>query len=128
MGASSVGDEPIVGIDLGTTNSLVAICEGGAPRSIADEQGDPIVPSVVTRLGGRFVVGRAARALAVEHPLATVYSIKRLMGRSPKDLSEAERRSLPYEVVASERGLAQVRIGDVTLSPEEISALILREL
>jgi Fe-S protein assembly chaperone HscA/FeS assembly protein IscX len=128
LAEASTADEPIVGIDLGTTNSLVAICDGGAPRCLTDEQGDPIVPSVVTRLDGRFVVGRAARALAVEHPLATVYSIKRLMGRSPKDLSEAERRSLPYEVVASERGLAQVRIGDVTLAPEEISALILREL
>ena len=121
-------DEPIVGIDLGTTNSLVAIGEAAGPRCLLDESGDPFVPSVVTLADGRIVVGRAARELAVEHPRTTIYSIKRLMGRKPSDLSEAERRSLPYEVVASDRDLVQVRVGDRTLAPEEISALILREL
>jgi len=121
-------DEPIVGIDLGTTNSLVAIGEAAGPRCLPDESGDPLVPSVVTLADGRIVVGRAARELAVDHPRTTIYSIKRLMGRKPSDLSEAERRSLPYEIVASDRDLAQVRVGDRTLAPEEISALILREL
>jgi molecular chaperone DnaK len=121
-------DEPIVGIDLGTTNSLVAIGEAAGPRCLPDESGDPLVPSVVTLADGRIVVGRAARELAVDHPRTTIYSIKRLMGRKPSDLSDAERRSLPYEVVASDRDLVQVRVGDRTLAPEEISALILREL
>ncbi len=83
---------------------------------------------MVTLVDGRIVVGRAARELAVDHPRSTIYSIKRLMGRKPSDLSDAERRSLPYEVVESERGLAQVRVGDRTLAPEEVSAMVLREL
>jgi Fe-S protein assembly chaperone HscA/FeS assembly protein IscX len=120
--------ELIVGIDLGTTNSLIARFGADGPEVIRDESGDPIVPSIVTRLGDRFVVGRRARELAVDHPLSTVYSIKRLMGRSVADLSDDERRSLPYEVVASERDLARIRVGDRVMGPEEISALILREL
>jgi Fe-S protein assembly chaperone HscA/FeS assembly protein IscX len=126
--AAGSSDEPIVGIDLGTTNSLVAIGEAAGPRCIPDEHGDALVPSVVTLIDGRIVVGRAARELAVDHPRTTIYSIKRLMGRKPGDLSDAERRSLPYEIVASDRGLAQVRVGERTLAPEEISALVLREL
>jgi Fe-S protein assembly chaperone HscA/FeS assembly protein IscX len=119
----------IVGIDLGTTNSLIATMTARGPEVIADEGGDPLVPSVVTRLGDRFVVGREARALAVDHPQSTIWSIKRLMGRAPADLSDAERRSLPYEVVAARGGeLAKVRVGDRVMGPEEISALILREL
>jgi Fe-S protein assembly chaperone HscA/FeS assembly protein IscX len=123
-----VKDEWIVGIDLGTTNSLVARFGPNGPEVLRDDDGDPIVPSIVTLVDGQFVVGRKARELAIAHPLATIWSIKRLMGRSPKDLSESERRSLPYEVVASERELAKVRIGDRVMGPEEISALILREL
>jgi len=126
--AAADPDDCIVGIDLGTTNSLIARVGPGGPEVLRDEQDDPIVPSVVALVDGRFVVGRAARALAIDHPDATAYSIKRLMGRSPSDLTEAERRSLPYEVVASERDLVRLRIGGREMGPEQLSALILGEL
>jgi molecular chaperone DnaK (HSP70) len=125
---AAAGPELIVGIDLGTTNSLIARFTPNGPEVIRDESGDPIVPSIVTRLGDEFVVGRRARELAIDHPAATVYSIKRLMGRSVKDVSDAERRSLPYTVVAGERDLAKIQVGDRVMGPEEISALILGEL
>ncbi|MBL8843398.1 MAG: Fe-S cluster assembly protein IscX [Planctomycetes bacterium] len=124
----AVGAEPIVGIDLGTTNSLVAFFGKEGPQVVRDAAGDPIVPSVVSFVDGRVVVGRAARALAIERPRATVWSIKRLMGRSLADLAPAERAALPYEVVAGERGLAKVRIDGQEHAPEELSARILQEL
>ncbi len=127
-GAATAAGEFIVGIDLGTTNSLIARFTPAGPEVIRDESGDPLVPSVVTLANGRVVVGREARSLAVDHPRSTVYSIKRLMGRGMADLSDAERRSLPYEVVADERQLAKVKVGDRVMGPEELSALILREL
>ena len=122
------GAEPIVGIDLGTTNSLIAWFGKEGPEVVRDPAGDPIVPSVVSFVDGRVVVGRAARELAVERPRATVWSIKRLMGRSLADLAPAERAALPYEVVAGERGLAKVRVEGKEHAPEELSARILEEL
>jgi len=120
--------EAIVGIDLGTTNSLVAWFGANGPEILRDEAGDPIVPSIVAFVGGAPIVGRAAQRLAIDHPRATIWSVKRLMGRAFADLGEAERESLPYEVAAGERGLAKVRVGDRLVGPEEISALILRDL
>ncbi len=122
------GPEPIVGIDLGTTNSLVAFFGKDGPQVLRDESGDPIVPSVVSFVDGSVLVGRAARAQAIEHPLATLWSIKRLMGRSLADLLPGERAALPYAVVAGERGLAKVRVGEQEFAPEEISARILQDL
>src|SRR5215207_3068510 len=89
----------VVGIDLGTTNSLVAVVADGAPRVIADADGDPIVPSVVHYdVGGGVLVGRAAESLAAEAPRDTIASVKRLVGRGIGDLA-AVRGMLPYELV-----------------------------
>ncbi|HRQ73198.1 MAG TPA: Hsp70 family protein, partial [Phycisphaerales bacterium] len=126
----------IVGIDLGTTNSLVAVCDERGPRTIDDERGEALLPSVVRYEDDgagslRTVVGRDAADHAIDHPLTTVSSVKRLMGRSADDAA-GDLPYLAYRVAPGERGTARVLlpIGDsqVTLSPEEVSAAILREL
>ncbi len=121
-------DEIILGIDLGTTNSLVAICDEKGPRILPDAQGEAILPSVV-RYGsdGMAVIGTEARAHAVEYPTETIFSIKRLMGRGYDDIKD-DLRHLPYEVVAAEHDTARVKVGESVFSPQETSALILRQL
>jgi molecular chaperone DnaK (HSP70) len=121
--------DPIVGIDLGTTNSLVAFCDEAGPRVLAlgGEECD-IMPSVV-RYGSAGVeaVGHSAREGAVDHPEATIHSVKRLMGRGAKDPVLAAAR-LPYRVVAGPRGLASVEVAGNVRTPQEISAAILAAL
>ncbi len=120
----------IIGIDLGTTNSLVAYCDPTGPRCIADEKGRNLLPSIVrlsTDDGSPQAIGFEAREHAVEHPTNTVYSIKRLMGRGIADLAD-ELPHLPYQVQAGENDTARVRIGDRLISPPEISAMILQKL
>jgi molecular chaperone DnaK (HSP70) len=104
-------DDPIVGIDLGTTNSLVAIADGAGPRVLLDDDGAALLPSVVRfdGLGRAAVVGRVARDEAVLHPARTIFSAKRLIGRSADELRDLAAR-LPYEVVPGPRGVASVRI------------------
>ena len=121
-------EDIIVGIDLGTTNSLVAVVESLKPKVLIDDDGFQLVPSTVTIAGQEFVVGRRAKDLALTYPTSTVFSVKRLMGRSFSDLKESELRSLPFEVVAGERGLAQIKIAGRIFMPEEISAMVLKEL
>ncbi|MDX2130768.1 MAG: Hsp70 family protein [Planctomycetota bacterium] len=124
---------PIVGIDLGTTNSLVAIADARGPRVIPDDAGRATLPSVV-HLGLRAVeVGHDARARAHADPGRTIASVKRLMGRSAAEVSaDAPFRS--YEVVPGEHGSARVRVPgegsapDRVVTPEEVSAMILRAL
>ena len=124
---------PIVGIDLGTTNSLVAIADERGPRVLEVEGVGAVMPSVVRYgPGGAVVVGEEAKARAVEFPLTTVSSVKRLMGRSLADAA-GDARYLSYEVVAGGHDTARVAIpGDDgeprVLSPQEVSAEILREL
>jgi len=118
----------VVGIDLGTTNSLAAIRAGKGARVLRDADGEALIPSVVCfHPDGRTIVGRAAKALRLEFPDRTVFSAKRLIGRSMPDLA-AEARSLPYRIVAGERDLPRVKVGDRLLSPEEISALVLQQV
>ena len=118
----------VVGIDLGTTNSLAAVRAGKGARVLRDQDGEPLVPSVVCfHPDGRTIVGRAGKALRLEHPDRTVFSIKRLIGRSVRDLGP-DLDHLPYAVVAGERDLPRVRIGDAQWSPEAISALILQQV
>jgi molecular chaperone DnaK len=131
------GDDLIVGIDLGTTNSLVAVCDEAGPRVIEDQQGRGLLPSAVryeadaaSARGYRAVVGDEAKAAAPDFPLTTVLSVKRLMGRSVKDAAP-DLRFVSYEVVAGERETARVRVplaGGTTVSPEEVSAEILAAL
>ncbi len=126
--ASPTGPRLVIGIDLGTTNSLAAIRAGKGTRVLRDRDGEPLIPSMVCfHPDGRTLVGRAAKALRLEYPTRTVFSVKRLIGRSAREVA-AETTVLPYQVVAGERGLARVQIGDRQLSPEAISALVLQEV
>jgi molecular chaperone HscA len=114
----------VVGIDLGTTNSLVAHVEDGGPQVLGD---DPIVPSVVWYApSGGTLVGRRAQEMSLEEPGRALASVKRLIGRGIKDV-EAVRGMLPYELVGDDRAV-RVRVGDRELSPVEVSAKILEEL
>jgi molecular chaperone DnaK len=118
----------IIGIDLGTTNSVVAVMEGGQPTVIANDEGGRTTPSVVAFTDdGDRLVGAIARRQAVTNPKGTVYSIKRFMGRRLSEVPE-EIALVPYEVVAGKEGTAAVRVGDKTYSPPEVSAMILQKL
>jgi len=118
----------IIGIDLGTTNSVVAVMEGGEPVVITNREGNRLTPSVVAfTKDGERLVGQIARRQAVTNPEKTVYSIKRFMGRRYDEVRE-EISMVPYKVVQSKNGDAWVRIDDKELAPPEISGLILQKL
>jgi molecular chaperone DnaK len=118
----------IIGIDLGTTNSVVAVMEGGQPAVIPNQEGGRTTPSVVgfTKSGERLA-GQVAKRQAVTNPENTVYSIKRFMGRRYNEVSE-EMKLVPYKVVSGENGDARVEIQGKKYSPPEISAMILGKL
>jgi Fe-S protein assembly chaperone HscA len=118
--------ELVVGIDLGTTNSLVAYMDRGVPQVIRDVEGRGLVPSVVAFGPGGPVVGDAARRMLVHHAERAVYSVKRFMGKGFEDVRE-ELRYFPFRVTPSQE-IVRIRIGDRELTPPEISALILRDL
>jgi len=122
--------ELVVGIDLGTTNSLVAYMDRDVPRVIPDEEGRALLPSVVAfGRGGpptEFVVGDAAKRQLIRNADRVVYSIKRFMGKGYEDV-KAELRYFPFRVTPSQE-VVRIRIGDRELTPPEISALILKEL
>src|SRR6187455_1144112 len=120
--------EKIIGIDLGTTNSVVAIMEGSEPKVIANAEGNRLTPSVVGFTDkGETVVGEPARRQAVTNPTRTVYSIKRFMGRRHAEV-ETEEKMVPYKVIGGAQDYVKVKIGDKEYSPQEISAKILRKL
>ena len=118
----------VLGIDLGTTNSCMAVMEGGEATVIPNAEGARTTPSIVafTKTGERLV-GQAAKRQAVTNPKSTIYSIKRFMGRRYDEM-EAERKMVPYDVVPAANGDAAVKVGDKTYSPQEISAMILQKL
>jgi len=118
----------IIGIDLGTTNSVVAVMEGGSPVVIPNQEGGRTTPSVValTKSGERLV-GQVAKRQAVTNPENTIYSIKRFMGRRFEEIG-AEMTLVPYRVVAGENGDARVEVQGKKMSPPEISAAILTKL
>jgi len=117
----------IIGIDLGTTNSCVAVMQGNEPVVIANSEGYRTTPSMVafTKTGER-VVGHPAKRQAITNPKNTIYSIKRFMGRSYAEVTE-EIKMVPYEVI-NENGQARVRIAGKVYSPQEISAMILQKM
>jgi molecular chaperone DnaK len=120
----------IVGIDLGTTNSVVAVLEGGTPTVIPTAEGGNLVPSVVGfKKDGERIVGQAAKRQAVVNPENTVFSIKRFIGRR-FDETEAERKMVPYQVTPGAKNDAQVKIPNTnkTYTPQEISAMVLNKL
>jgi molecular chaperone DnaK len=120
----------IVGIDLGTTNSVVAVLEGGAPTVIPTAEGGNLVPSVVAfKKDGERIVGQAAKRQSVVNPENTVFSIKRFIGRRLDEV-EAERKIVPYQVTPGAKNDAQVKIPNTnkTYTPQEISAMVLNKL
>jgi len=120
--------ERIIGIDLGTTNSVVAVMEGKEAKVIPNAEGNRLTPSVVAFTDkGDVLVGEPARRQAVTNPKRTVYSIKRFMGRRHNEVA-AEEKLVPYEVVGGPEDYVKVRAGGKEYTPPEISALILRKL
>ncbi len=120
----------VIGIDLGTTNSVVAAMEGGEPVVIPNAEGNRTTPSVValTKTGER-IVGTAAKRQAVTNSEQTVFSVKRLMGRRFEDPTVADAKQLlPYTVEQADNGDAWVRLGDRAYSPPEVSAMVLQKL
>lgn len=122
---------PIIGIDLGTTNSLVAYVRNGIPEVLRSREGHRMVPSVVS-LGSPFdrehavTVGYAAKHLKVRQAKNTLFSVKRLLGRSYEDL-KSDLKNLPFEVLPGD-GIARIRVGEQIFTAIEVSAMILREL
>ncbi|HLU38701.1 MAG TPA: Hsp70 family protein, partial [Planctomycetota bacterium] len=118
----------IIGIDLGTTNSVVSVMEGGQPVVIPNLEGSRTTPSVVAFTpSGERLVGAPAKRQAVTNPQNTIYSIKRFMGRRHNEV-EAEEKLVPYKIVGGPDELVKVQIGDRAFTPPEISAMILQAL
>jgi len=120
--------EKIIGIDLGTTNSVVSVMEGSEPKVIANAEGNRLTPSVVAFTDkAENLVGEPAKRQAVTNPTRTVYSIKRFMGRRHSEV-ETEEKMVPYKVVGGPQDYVKVKVGDKEYTPQEISAKILRKL
>ena len=120
--------EKIIGIDLGTTNSVVAVMEGGDVTVIPNQEGSRLTPSVVAFTSrGETLVGEPAKRQAVTNPKGTIYSIKRFMGRRHREVQDEE-KMIPYEIVGGPEEFVKVRVGGKEYTPPEISALILRKL
>jgi molecular chaperone DnaK len=120
----------VIGIDLGTTNSVVAVMEGGEPVVIPNSEGGRTTPSVVAFTNDKErLVGQVARRQAITNPENTIFSIKRFMGRKGSEVTE-EQKLVPYTVSTDSKGLVEVTIpnGDKSLSPPEISAMILQKM
>src|SRR2546428_790432 len=118
----------IIGIDLGTTNSVVAIMEGGKPVVIPNAEGSRTTPSVVAFSDkGELLVGQVAKRQAITNPENTIFSIKRFMGRRMDEVNE-EMKMVPYKVVAGSANAVKVRIRGKDSSPEQISAYILQKM
>src|SRR5947209_8193109 len=123
-----MAEEKIIGIDLGTTNSVVAVMEGGEVKVIPNQEGNRLTPSVVafTDKGDRLV-GDPAKRQAITNPRRTVYSNKRFMGRRQKEVA-AEEKLVPYKIVGGPEEPAKVEIDGKDYTPPEISAMVLRKL
>ncbi len=127
-----MAEERVVGIDLGTTNSLVAFMDGDTPTVIPGEDGDRLVPSVVAVAGDAVLVGNAARGTLLERPGDAVYSAKRLMGRGMAEVQE-ELKLFPFHLATGTEGgragdVIRLRVGARTLTPPEVSAYVLQQL
>jgi molecular chaperone DnaK len=120
--------EKIIGIDLGTTNSVVAVMEGSEPKVIANAEGNRLTPSVVAFTDkGEVLVGEPAKRQAVTNPTRTVYSVKRFMGRRHNEV-ETEEKMVPYKVVGGSSDYVKIKAGEQEFTPQEISGKILRKL
>jgi molecular chaperone DnaK len=122
------GSGKVIGIDLGTTNSVVAVMEGGQPTVIPNEEGGRTTPSVVAFTDeGERLVGAVAKRQAITNPERTIYSIKRFVGRRRSEVPE-EIRLVPYDVVEGNEGTAAIQVEGKAYSPQELSAMILQKL
>ena len=117
-----------IGIDLGTTNSVVAVMEGKEAKVIPNPEGNRLTPSVVAFTDkGEVLVGEPARRQAVTNPAKTVSSVKRFMGRRHSEVA-SEEKIVPYEIVGGEEDYVKIKAGDKEFTPSEISAKTLRKL
>ncbi len=116
----------IVGIDLGTTNSLIAYMKGKTPTVIPGPEGRTLVPSIVAYTPTGILVGDAAKEQLVHNPEHTVYSVKRFMGKGLADVTQ-ELQYFPFKLT-EQNGVIRLQIGNKTLTPPEISAMVLKEL
>ncbi len=117
----------IIGIDLGTTNSAVAVMEGGKPKVIHSAEGENTIPSVVNPI--KNIVGRVAKRQAIVNPKETIFSVKRLMGRKFDDPEvKRDKEWLPYEIKSGKNGMAVVSVEGHEYTPQEISAMILQKI
>ena len=124
----AVSGEKIIGIDLGTTNSVVSVMEGGEPKVIANQEGSRTTPSVIAFTDkGETLVGDPAKRQAVTNPTNTIYSIKRFMGRRHSEV-QSEEKIVPYDVVGKDSDYVKVNVNGKEHTPPEISALVLRKL
>jgi len=119
--------EKIIGIDLGTTNSVVAVMDGNEPTVIANQEGDRTTPSVIAFNKGEVLVGAPARNQRVTNPEKTVYSVKRFMGRRHDEV-QSEEKMVPYKVIGNANDYVKIGVGDEEFTPQEISAKTLRKL
>ena len=123
-----MAEEKIIGIDLGTTNSVVAVMEGSTAKVITNQEGNAITPSVVAfAKDGNRLVGDPAKRQAVTNPTKTIYSIKRFMGRRHNEV-ESEEKLVPYKITGGANDLVKVDIDGKQFTPPEISAMVLRKL
>ncbi len=120
----------IIGIDLGTTNSCVAVMEGGKPRVIPNSEGDNTTPSIVAFTAeGEVLVGQSAKRQAVTNPANTLYAIKRLIGRKfEDDIVQRDIKMVPYKIVKAKNGDAWVEVNGKQMAPQEISARVLQKM
>ncbi len=118
----------VIGIDLGTTNSCVAVMDGGSPEVISNAEGGRTTPSMVAfGKDGERLVGQTAKRQAVTNPTKTIFSVKRFMGRRYEEVS-TEMNEVPYSITQGTRDQAVVKIDDKEYSPPEISAMILQKM
>ena len=117
----------IIGIDLGTTNSCVAVMEGGQAKVIANAEGTRTTPSIVAYKGAERLVGIPAKRQAVTNPERTIYSSKRFIGRKASEVQH-ELKSVSYKVVANQNGDAVFEVDNELLTPEEVGAQILKKM
>src|SRR3990167_117570 len=120
----------VIGIDLGTTNSAVAVVEGGEPRVLENSEGNRTTPSVVAvSKSGERLAGLVAKRQAITNPQNTIYSVKRLIGRKFSDAEVGRDKDwLPYEIRESADGGVEIKMGEKWHKPEEISAMVLGKL
>ncbi|MBZ0258233.1 Hsp70 family protein, partial [bacterium] len=118
----------VIGIDLGTTNSVVAVIEGGEPAVITNAEGARTTPSVVAFTdGGERLVGQVAKRQAITNPTRTVFSAKRFIGRKFEEIG-SEKERIPYKIVKASDGSAAFEVDGKTYKPEEISARVLQKM